>query len=182
MPGPAQRADAGRAPLDDLVDAVGEGRLAQFPPAAGLQVQRPGDGHRRRRRAERGAAYYDERLARVEGRRTSALDPGLDLAPESHPYAHHLDLFGEGSLFQLLCGARTAAGEATLARWLCSAAEPREVRARQAAIRELREDVVAVLSSGWNEEDATSQFLGAGLAGFLQKPYTPEQLAAEFQT
>jgi PAS domain S-box-containing protein len=47
------------------------------------------------------------------------------------------------------------------------------------AIRELREDVLAVLSSGWNEEEATSQFVGTGLAGFLQKPYTPEQLAAK---
>jgi len=47
------------------------------------------------------------------------------------------------------------------------------------AIRELRADVLAVLSSGWDEEEATSHFVDAGLAGFLQKPYTPEELAAK---
>ena len=40
-------------------------------------------------------------------------------------------------------------------------------------------DVKVILSSGYNEQDATSRFSGKGLAGFLQKPYTPEQLAAQ---
>ena len=47
------------------------------------------------------------------------------------------------------------------------------------AIRELRADALTLLSSGWNEEEATSRFVGAGLAGFLQKPYTPAELAAK---
>ncbi|MDQ7001605.1 MAG: response regulator, partial [Ghiorsea sp.] len=38
-------------------------------------------------------------------------------------------------------------------------------------------DVKVILSSGYNEQDATNRFAGKGLAGFLQKPYTPEQLA-----
>jgi DNA-binding NtrC family response regulator len=33
-----------------------------------------------------------------------------------------------------------------------------------------------ILSSGYNEQDATSRFAGQGLAGFIQKPYAPEAL------
>ena len=40
-------------------------------------------------------------------------------------------------------------------------------------------DVKVILSSGYNEQDATNRFAGKGLAGFLQKPYSPEQLATQ---
>src|SRR5690606_10366501 len=38
-------------------------------------------------------------------------------------------------------------------------------------------DVAVVLSSGFNELEATRKFSGEKLAAFLQKPYTAEQLA-----
>ena len=47
------------------------------------------------------------------------------------------------------------------------------------AFRELRKidpDVKVILSSGYNEQEATSHFVGEGLAGFIQKPYSLEQL------
>jgi len=47
------------------------------------------------------------------------------------------------------------------------------------AFREIRmidPDVKVVLSSGYNEQDATNRFAGKGLAGFIQKPYAPEAL------
>ncbi len=47
------------------------------------------------------------------------------------------------------------------------------------AFRELRRldpGIQVLLSSGYNEQDATSRFAGRGLAGFLQKPYTADQL------
>ena len=56
----------------------------------------------------------------------------------AHPYAQDLDLFGKGSLFQLLCSARTRAGEQILASWLKDAASPEEIRSRQDALKELR--------------------------------------------
>jgi len=37
--------------------------------------------------------------------------------------------------------------------------------------------VKVILSSGYNQQDATSRFAGKGLAGFLQKPYMPIALA-----
>jgi len=47
------------------------------------------------------------------------------------------------------------------------------------AFREIRmidPNVKVVLSSGYNEQDATNRFAGKGLAGFIQKPYSPEAL------
>ncbi len=38
-------------------------------------------------------------------------------------------------------------------------------------IRKLGCDIPVILSSGHNEQEATSSFLGEGLAGFIQKPY-----------
>jgi len=85
----------------------------------------------------RGARVFERGLARLDGTWPGAGSTGdayLDLA---HPYAQDLDLFGVGSLFELLSTARTHAGERTLARWLLAPAEPEVVRARQHAITEL---------------------------------------------
>ena len=60
----------------------------------------------------------------------------ISLSP-AHPYARDLDLFGRASLFELLCTARTRAGEETLAQWLLVPATPQTVRERQAAAVEL---------------------------------------------
>ncbi len=43
-------------------------------------------------------------------------------------------------------------------------------------MRRIRPSVKVILSSGYNEQDATNGFVGKGLAGFLQKPYQPQKL------
>jgi hypothetical protein len=91
-----------------------------------------------RRRAERGVAFYERGVGRLEDRWIGTGDAGERFLDPHHPYAADLDVFGRGSLFELLCTARTQAGEATLAAWLCAAATPQDVRARQAAVAELR--------------------------------------------
>jgi len=93
---------------------------------------------RARELAERGVAFYERGLARIEDRWAGGGNAGDSFLAASHPYAADLDLFGRGSLFELLCTARTRPGESTLARWLCRPADPRVVRARQTAIEELR--------------------------------------------
>ncbi|GMV93135.1 MAG: DNA mismatch repair protein MutS [Candidatus Hydrogenedentota bacterium] len=93
---------------------------------------------RARTRADAAVSYYERCIARLEGNWAGKGLPGLDLVSDSHPYAADLDLFGEGSLFELLCTARTRAGERTLADWLLGPAEPEEIRARQKAVDELR--------------------------------------------
>ena len=60
-------------------------------------------------------------------------------APVSDPHgvAADLDLFGRPALAQLLGPVGTPRGRVTLARWLLDGASPSEIRARQAAVREL---------------------------------------------
>ena len=90
------------------------------------------------RRAKRAVAFYDQGVARIEDRWSGKGQQGNEFLDEHHPYTQDLDLFGKGSLFELLCTARTRGGEATLAAWLCAPAAPEEVHARQVAIAELR--------------------------------------------
>jgi CheY-like chemotaxis protein len=49
------------------------------------------------------------------------------------------------------------------------------------SLKGLREDIPVVLSSGFNEDDATRRFTGKGLAGFVQKPYTAARLAEKMK-
>ncbi|HZS09106.1 MAG TPA: DNA mismatch repair protein MutS [Blastocatellia bacterium] len=84
------------------------------------------------------AAFYQRGLARLTGRWAGTGITGEQFRDGAHPYAEDIDLFGRGSLFELLCTARTRAGEETLASWLRAPAAVEEVRARQAVIEELR--------------------------------------------
>jgi PAS domain S-box-containing protein len=43
-------------------------------------------------------------------------------------------------------------------------------------MRKVKKDVQVLLSSGYNEKEATGTFAGKGLAGFIQKPYKPSEL------
>ena len=38
-------------------------------------------------------------------------------------------------------------------------------------IRRIRPEVRVILTSGYNEQEATSRFAGKGLAGFIEKPF-----------
>jgi CheY-like chemotaxis protein len=49
-------------------------------------------------------------------------------------------------------------------------------------LRQIRPDVRVVLSSGYTEEEATRQFTDRDLVGFLQKPYSIQDLVRTIQT
>jgi DNA mismatch repair ATPase MutS len=83
-------------------------------------------------------SYYERGLARLDGRWAGSGEPGTRFLDEGHPNALDLDLFGTGSLYELLCTARTRRGADRLASWLLEPAPPMEVRSRQAAVAELR--------------------------------------------
>jgi hypothetical protein len=131
----------------------------------------------RKRRCDRAAGVYERGLARLEDRWAGSGETGDRFRDDAHPYADDLDLFGKGSLFQLLCTARTQSGEATLARWLLAPATVDEIRARHEAVRELtpmldlREDLAVLgetVRSGvhpealaaWGEEPPAASLRG----------------------
>ena len=120
-----------------------------------------------RRRAVR---FLERSLERLDGNWAGAGETGAQYLKPEHLYAQDLDLFGKGSLFELLCTARTHIGEETLAGWLLQPAEPETVRERQQAVEELRSRVdlredLAVLA-----EEARTGVDPVSLAGWGEQP------------
>jgi len=125
----------------------------------------------RRERALRAEQWYLRGIERLTGQprpparvQAKAIGGAFPVAPargrdgarflDAHPYARDLDLFGRGSLFELMNTVATEAGEETLADWLRSGmtlAPIQQVIDRQAAVAELRDKIefredLAVLS------------------------------------
>jgi hypothetical protein len=90
-----------------------------------------------RDRANGAIEFYERGIARLEDRWQGQGETGERFRDPAHLYADDLDLFGRGSLFQLLSTTRTASGEQLLAQWLKVPAAVPEIRDRQAAIAEL---------------------------------------------
>ncbi len=90
-----------------------------------------------RDRVTRSVAWYEHGIARIEDRWSGLGSPGDRFQDADHLFAQDLDLFGEGSLFQLLNTAQTQTGEETLAAWLRTPAGRVEITDRQEAVRDL---------------------------------------------
>jgi hypothetical protein len=92
----------------------------------------------RREEAARIRRQVSERgLARLTGQWHAFPGRGDRFQTEGHLYAADLDVFGQGSLFQLCDESATRAGEERLASWLSAPAAEPAVRDRQGAVREL---------------------------------------------
>jgi len=103
------------------------------------------------------AAYYERALDRLADRWSGRWTTGQRYLDGSHLYADDLDLFGRGSLFELVCQARTRLGEDTLAEWLCAPASAETIRMRQEAVDELRGNIdlreqIALLNAEVHED------------------------------
>lgn len=134
-----------------------------------------------RARLERAIAYYDRGLSRLDDAWAGTGARGDEFADPKHLYAADLDLFGDGSVFQRLCAARTRRGMGMLAAWLLAPAAPGVVRERQTGVDELtpnldlREDL-AVLG-----DDTRAAVDAQGLATWGAAPpasFSPALLAA----
>ena len=87
--------------------------------------------------ASRLEAFYRQGLARLDDQWAGTGDTGERFFDPAHIYARDLDIFGRGSLYELLSQAASAPGQHTLADWLLQPASADEIAARQEAIREL---------------------------------------------
>ena len=90
-------------------------------------------------RVQRIVSFYELGGARLRHQWQGRGIDGVEFRPDKHPYASDLDVFGTGSLFELLCTARTGVGRAMLAKWLLHPADCGEVAERQVAVAELRD-------------------------------------------
>ena len=82
--------------------------------------------------------FYDRAVQRMNGNWVGNGATGEEFSDPGHAYARDLDIFGEGSLFEMLCTARTAIGQRGLADYLLKAPSVEETLSRQEAVRELR--------------------------------------------
>ena len=95
---------------------------------------------RERTLAERAIRFYTHGLARLRDEWAGAGNElGERFRQPQHVYSEDLDLFGKGSLFEMLSSARTAAGESALASWLLAPAPRETALLRQEAVKELRD-------------------------------------------
>ncbi len=126
---------------------------------------------RRRKRAENRSAFYKRGMARLEGTWAGGGDAGEELADDHHPYANDFDLFGRGSLFELISLAVTRSGRARLAAWLKSPAQSaEEIRSRQEAVRELRENVALREDIAVQAAEVAREVEGAKLEAWAAMP------------
>lgn len=105
-------------------------------------------------KAERAAELYSRGIMRMEDRWSGTGESGEQFRDPTHIYADDLDIFGAGSLFQLLCVARTRMGKGALAAWLLHPAPIEEIHVRHTAVTELgrkldlREDLALAGETG----------------------------------
>lgn len=117
--------------------------------------------------------FYERGLSRIEGDWAGKGVAGEAFGDPDHAYAHDLNLFGEGSLFELLCVGRSGIGQRGLANLLLETGSRKEALARQEAVRELRDrtdlrEKVALLGPFEFSESTWEPF-----ARWLDLPPTP---------
>lgn len=138
---------------------------------------------RRQDLARRAVTFYKRGLARIEDRWVGEGETGERFSDPHHVYAADLDLFGRGSLFELLSTVRTRTGEDMLAKWLLAPASISEIGERHSAIRELREQLdlredLAVFGPDSNVGVDGERLLGWGEGPTQMKPAWVAQLSA----
>jgi hypothetical protein len=125
---------------------------------------------RRRELASRALSFYDRGLARLDGSWPGRGSSGGHFHDAHHVYAGDLDVFGTGSLFELLSTARTSEGEQVLANWLRAPAGPAPALARQDAVRELSARLDLRESLALLGEDARAELHAPSLEAWALRP------------
>lgn len=128
---------------------------------------------RRQHAAERVAAYYERGLERVDGNWQGRGASGEAFRDAGHVYAEDLDLFGAGSLFELISVARTLPGEAMLADWLKNPAPVEAALARQEAVADLRTRVDLRQDIAMTGDDARAELHAETLRKWGAAPPVP---------
>jgi len=108
-------------------------------PVMAASARRYSRSRKSRSRLTRLKRFYHTALQRVRGSWAGNGVAGEEFSDPAHVYSRDLHIFGEGSLFQLLCTARTAVGRRGLADYLLTAPPPEETLLRQKAVRELQQ-------------------------------------------
>jgi hypothetical protein len=135
---------------------------------------------RQEARAIRIRRFYEDGLARLNDAWAGRGDDGDRYRDPIHPYAEDLDVFGPGSMFELLATTRTTTGCDRLAAWLCEAAEPETIRERQQAVTELRPGLSMRLEMAIAGDEPDSATQQEALARWATAPAAGLSVALRF--
>ncbi|MFN9721469.1 MAG: MutS-related protein [Planctomycetota bacterium] len=111
--------------------------------------------------------FYTSRIRRLDRVFGPDVADGAEFGSEDHPWTSDLDVFGRGSLFQMLNECRTQPGRQMLATWMTSLADADDIRLRQTRAQglkphvELRERLACIPDSpNWkNAENLLRQWV-----------------------
>jgi hypothetical protein len=123
---------------------------------------------RARTRAETAASFYRKGIARIEDRWPGTGQTGDRFRDDNHVYADDLDLFGRGSLFELLSTARLPMGENWLAKWLLAPSAKTAILERQALVAELRPKLDLRADLALTEEELRVRLNPESLIGWAE--------------
>jgi len=124
---------------------------------------------KRLKRAQRAETFYIKRLDHLAGRWSGQGNQGDRYCDPDHSYSADLDTFGENSLFEFLCDARTRLGEDTLAEWLSSGVDLDTIKSRQEAVEELRHHLEFREEIALLDEVSDDELDQNGLQGWIEK-------------
>jgi hypothetical protein len=124
--------------------------------------------------------FYERGVARLEQRWMGEGRAGEQYLQEGHLYARDLDLFGEGSLFELLCTTPTAFGHQELAEWLQTPASRETALARQQAVAELSAEPELRAGLSVVGDSLALQLVSEELRSWLRQPDRRIATAARF--
>jgi hypothetical protein len=120
--------------------------------------------------ARRGIRFYQSGFERLDGTWSGKGSPGTEFLDPHHPYAADLDMFGVGSLFELVNAAHTQIGRSTLAAWLLEPASLQEILARQEAIKEMSPKVDFRERLGFLAAEAQTWIATESLISWARQP------------
>ena len=96
---------------------------------------------KRLKRAQAVSAFHASRLRRLDREFGADISNGAEFTNDLHPWTQDLDVFGPGSLFQLLNECRTQPGRRKLAEWLQTISDGDTIRLRQARAQGLKNEL-----------------------------------------
>lgn len=117
--------------------------------------------------------FHESRLSRLDRVFGTKVADGSEFDDEMHPWTQDLDVFGRGSLFQMLNECRTRPGRRHLAGWMTTVCDGETIRLRQARAQGLKNELKLREAMACIPDSANWQNAEILLRQWVQEPAQP---------
>jgi len=117
--------------------------------------------------------FHESRLSRLDRVFETNVTDGREFEDEMHPWTQDLDVFGRGSLFQMLNECRTRPGRQHLAGWMTTVCDGEVIRLRQARAQGLKNELKLREALACIPDTANWQNAEVLLRDWVQEPAQP---------